>query len=146
MGYNLNYIKAINKHLTETPKLKTINLETILETVAEVTGIQKSSIISKSRLRDYSDARSLYCHAARAFTNYSTTAIGYSINRDHSTVIHSTRKIDTLIKVDAQIRNQNEMIKSALHALSQNTTPTDIIMQRVVNKLITNNNNVTYLY
>lgn len=144
MGYNLNYIKAINKHLSGAQKQKTLNLQTILETVAEVTGIDSENIISKSRLRDYSDARSLYCHAARQFTNYSTTAIGCSINRDHATVIHNTRKVDTLIKVDAQIRNQNQMIIEALNALSQNTTPTDLIMQRVVNKLVTKNNNVAY--
>lgn len=145
MSYTLNLMKAINSHQLTNQNLKTISLDSIIYTVEQVTGITSNQISSKSRLRDLADARSLFCYAARKFTNHSTTSIGVYINRDHATVIHSCRKIETLIKIDVQIRTQYKSIENALHALSQNTTPTDIIMQRVVNKLITTKVNVTHL-
>lgn len=51
-------------------------------------GFINEDLKSRCRKRSLSDARLIYCNIIRTKTTYSTSVIGGSIDRDHSTVLH----------------------------------------------------------
>ena len=69
---------------TELLKIKSI--------VEEYTEIEDISI--KERTHELSMARWLYCKLCREYTPATMSAIGKTINRDHSTVVHALKSLD----------------------------------------------------
>ena len=67
------------------------NLNFILKSVSDISGINIEIIKSKSRKRPITEARFAYCLLARKFTKKSTAKIGALVNISHSDVIHSKK-------------------------------------------------------
>lgn len=68
-------------------------LNKILQIVSEYLGIEVSKIRGKSRIQLHKEARFYYCYLAREYTKASLSLIGFKVNRDHSTVIHSYNRV-----------------------------------------------------
>jgi len=78
-------------------------LHEIMAAVCHVTGIRREVLISQSRRRNTTRARQLYFWIARKHTRKSYFAIGQSCGgKDHSTVMHGVRKIDSLYSDHAE--------------------------------------------
>lgn len=67
-----------------------MNLRYIKKLVEIHSGLDLSS---KKRDREHSDARALYYQLSREFTKHTFSAIGATVNRDHSTVVHGVTHI-----------------------------------------------------
>ena len=92
-----------------------MNTEMIKQVVEEHFKIQ---INSKTRRREYVEARAIYFKLLRDNTRMSLANIGKTMSRDHATVLHSVRRVDDWIKYDKQMRQDynilNDRVKHAI--------------------------------
>ena len=79
-------------------------MDNIQKIVAEHFQIRVSDLKSKNRSRSFAVPRQIAMYLARKLTRASTTEIGRRFGgKDHSTVIHSTNKIENLLKTDLSL-------------------------------------------
>lgn len=86
-----------------TRKEKRANLnstETLYSSIEKIFGITKDQIKSRDRHRDIVEARHAFCYVARFEFSHSLKRIGKEINRDHTSIIHSTDAFGMLIQTD----------------------------------------------
>ena len=88
-----------------------MNKETIKEIVESYFEI---SISRNTRKRQYVEARAIYFKLCRIFTQLSLEQIGKSVNRDHASVLHGCRSINTWVEVDKRINNNMRILKNKI--------------------------------
>jgi chromosomal replication initiation ATPase DnaA len=81
----------------------------IARTVSDVTGVNVGDIYSTSRYREVTAARQIVCWVATA-VGLKSTAIGKSLKRDHSTVLHATERVTATPALLADARRVLERI------------------------------------
>ncbi|MBT8420062.1 MAG: chromosomal replication initiator protein DnaA [Gammaproteobacteria bacterium] len=85
-------------------QIKQVTIENIQKTVAQYYKIRVADLISKKRTRSIARPRQMAIALAKELTNNSLPEIGDVFGgRDHTTVLHSCRKISELRKNDATI-------------------------------------------
>lgn len=83
---------------------KQVTIENIQKTVAEYFQIRASDLLSAKRSRSIARPRQIAMTLAKELTNHSLPEIGNAFGgRDHTTVIHATRKVKELKESDARI-------------------------------------------
>ena len=88
-----------------------MNKETIKEIVESYFEI---SISRNTRKRQYVEARAIYFKLCREFTQLSLEQIGKSVNRDHASVLHGVRSINTWVQVDKRMNNNMRILKNKI--------------------------------
>ena len=92
----------IIKQLTNAFSPPSIDVSSIIKTVADYYKLSISDLKGKKRSKNIALARQVAMYIIRETTDYSTTEIGTEFNgRDHTTVMHSCQKIEDLIKFDS---------------------------------------------
>jgi len=86
----------------------------ILSAIEQCTGVSIHLMQSKSRNRNLTDARQMFCFLARTETPLSFAAIAKIINRHHATVLHSMRSILGLIAFNQHNRHQLDCVLRVL--------------------------------
>tara|TARA_R110002073_G_scaffold88016_2_gene208987 strand:+ start:3597 stop:4022 length:426 start_codon:yes stop_codon:yes gene_type:complete len=81
---------SINKNAVEEYKTNIL-----FETIEEVTGLKKETIISKGRVQDIAIARNIAGYIIHKGIGLTTVATAKIINRDHSTVVYYNKMFDT---------------------------------------------------
>jgi chromosomal replication initiation ATPase DnaA len=95
--------------------LNTENMARLKNIICDVCAVSWEEIEGKSRQRPISIARFFYCLYGRTFLHLTHSAIGRSINRDHTTVLHAVNAIEDLLHVrDAEVVKKNNQIKTQL--------------------------------
>ncbi len=80
------------------------SVDNIQKIVAEHFQVRVTDLKSKNRSRSFAVPRQIAMYLARKLTRASTTEIGRRFGgKDHSTVIHSTNKIENLLKTDPSL-------------------------------------------
>jgi len=98
-----------NKNRVITPAI-------ILETVCEHYNIKKEDILSKKRSQEIVFPRHIIMFLCRELTDLSLVDIGRAIGgKDHSTVLSSVDKIEGLLKVDDELKNNVDLIRKKLN-------------------------------
>ena len=96
--------EAIAAAVESTGQSSEIELSKITQTIARMMGLKTGDLRSLSRKQSIVRARSLAMYIARKSTRKSLQQIGeYYGGRDHSTVLHSIRKIETALASDADL-------------------------------------------
>ena len=92
---SLNLVSEVLKgHIR--PKDKMVTIDEIQRVVAEKFDIKVNDLKSKSRRRELVTPRQIAMYLARNLTNESLPQIGRKFgNKDHTTVIHSLKKVET---------------------------------------------------
>ena len=72
------------------------------------------SISRNTRKRQYVEARAIYYKLCRIFTQLSLEQIGKSVNRDHASVLHGVRSINTWEEVDKRMNNNMRILKNKI--------------------------------
>ncbi len=90
------------------------SVENIQKIVAEHFQVRVSDLKSKNRSRSFAVPRQIAMFLARKLTQASTTEIGRRFGKDHSTVIHSTTKIENLIKTDLSLHATIETLEQKI--------------------------------
>jgi len=84
---------------------KLVTIENIQKTVAEYYKIRVNEILSKKRNRSLARPRQLAMALAKELTNHSLPEIGDAFGgRDHTTVLHACRKVESLKISDVRIK------------------------------------------
>lgn len=82
-------------NITDTP----VSIDFIIDEVCDHFNTTSADIMGKSRKKEFVQARQIVMYLSQKLTNMPATRIGRLIGgRDHSTVIHSCRKVETEIK------------------------------------------------
>jgi len=92
-----------------------INLENILSAVSHVLNIPVLDIRSKSRKREFTDARKYYCILAKTYTGMTLNNIGRLVNYKHDVVIYSNNLSEHLLSYDLRFRHEYNLIKERLN-------------------------------
>ena len=94
---------------------KVITCENILNLVVQTFGVDMKSINSKSRKKEIVQARQAAMHLCHEHTTQSIVRIGTIVGgRDHATVLSALKKVQDMLKTDANFRIKYESIKSQL--------------------------------
>ena len=108
MAYSIVYNSNIDLRLAERIIKRAVKvddhpltIDDILEKVCGHFRVEQRHVFSKSRKREYVQARQVSMYLAQKYTKMPAGRIGQLIgNRDHSTVIHSCNTIEKRLKVD----------------------------------------------
>ena len=80
----------------------------------------KLDITTKTRKREYVEARGIYFYLTRQYTRMSLSSIGKTMGRDHSTVLHFERLIPHWLMYDVQLKEDyniiNKRVQEAVNA------------------------------
>lgn len=120
-----NKIEAeIGKKVKVTYHLQcdTITEEKLVRIIEEVTGVTWKDIIHKTRCRDISLPRQLYCYYAYNLLYLTNSAICKRINRtNHTTVLHCRKQIANLISAkDELVIKLTNNIEAAIYNIVKN--------------------------
>jgi chromosomal replication initiation ATPase DnaA len=111
---------------------ETWKLKDLLDIVLAVTGLPKVGVQSERRDNEVVKARHIFFWLARRFTLRSLPYIGRVIGgRDHTTVLHGTRKVDAVVKamevvpenLEADALKARIEVKAKLEQASEQNTP-----------------------
>ena len=87
----------------------------ILEMVCENYGVKAKDVCSKTRKGNIASVRHIVCYLGQKFTEVSLSQIGRELGgRDHSTILHSCKKIERQFATDATFREEIENIELTL--------------------------------
>jgi chromosomal replication initiator protein len=82
-----------------------VTVENIQKVVAQYYQLRVSDLLSKRRTRNIARPRQMAMHLAKTLTQHSLPEIGDAFGgRDHTTVLHACRKIESLCETDARVR------------------------------------------
>lgn len=92
-----------------------ITIENIQKTVAEYYQLRVVDLLSKRRTRSIARPRQMAMFLAKALTDHSLPEIGDAFGgRDHTTVLHACRKIESLCETDSRLREDRARLTREL--------------------------------
>lgn len=110
-----NFLEITKQALAiEEKKPKEITLSYIKEVVANYYEISVDDLISTSRQQNIARPRQVAMYLSRKMTNLSLIKIANSFDRDHSTVMHGTDKIEKLMESSLEFSKEISEIKSII--------------------------------
>jgi chromosomal replication initiator protein len=105
--------KVLNDFFEE--RERSVSIEEIQRRVASFFNIKVSDLKSKTRAKVYSEPRQIAMYLSRKYTLKSFPEIGIAFGgKDHTTVLHATRKIEKQLKSNSEIKNSLMKIESAI--------------------------------
>ena len=111
---SLDMTKAVLKDMVKETT-KAINTDLIQKAVADQYNISLSDLRNKRRSRNIVFPRQVAMYLSRQLTNLSLPEIGEAFGgKDHTTVLHSWKKIDTDLKTNQNLKNIVEMLITAI--------------------------------
>lgn len=92
-------------------KTRTYSVSQIQNKVADYFDISTSDIISSKRNKEIAYARQIAIYICRTLLDNSVTSLGHEFgDRDHSTILHAVKKIETGMKTNPVIKRDLEQI------------------------------------
>lgn len=91
-----------------------LSIADIKQRVANEFGIRVEDLDSRRRLASLAHPRQVAMFLARRHTSCSLQDIGAAFGRDHSTVLHALRNVESKLETDAPLRNMVEQFAEAL--------------------------------
>ena len=108
-------IQLITSHFSNTStynQSKEISVETIMQSVCRVMGIDKEKLLGSSRKKNLVHSRHIAIYLIRTHTSLSLPEIGRQMgNRDHTTIRHAYQKILDLLTTDPDLQNTINFIE-----------------------------------
>lgn len=96
---------------------KVLTIAMISDLIASQFKVSLGDMKSKSRKRSLTFPRQVAMFLCRKYTDDSLAEIGRAFNRDHSTVLHSIKKVNTMTARDASVNAQLELLNGKVKNL-----------------------------
>jgi len=94
---------------------KNITIDLIIEKTADNFNLKPEELKSKKRTQNIALTRQVAMYLCRMLTDYSLPKIGEEFGgRDHTTVLHAFKKIESLISRDSDFKQRLELIKNEI--------------------------------
>jgi len=101
--------------LIRTRDVKRVRIEDILKIVSRHFKVPRNELLSARRSRDVVRPRQIAMYLAKALTSRSLPEIGRRFGgRDHTTVLHSVRKVEQMMREDPELAQEIELLKRML--------------------------------
>ncbi len=101
--------------LVRSRDTRRVRIEDILRIVSRHYKVPRNDLLSSRRSRDVVRPRQIAMYLAKALTSRSLPEIGRRFGgRDHTTVLHSVRKVEQMIKDDGDLAQEIELLKRML--------------------------------
>jgi chromosomal replication initiator protein len=101
--------------LVRTREARRVRIEDILRIVSRHYKVPRNDLLSSRRSRDVVRPRQIAMYLAKALTSRSLPEIGRRFGgRDHTTVLHSVRKVEQMMKDDGDLCQEIELLKKML--------------------------------
>ena len=101
--------------LVRSREAKRVRIEDILRIVSRHYKVPRNDLLSSRRSRDVVRPRQIAMYLAKSLTSRSLPEIGRRFGgRDHTTVLHSVRKVEQLMKDDGDLAQEIELLKRML--------------------------------
>ncbi|MDA2920373.1 chromosomal replication initiator protein DnaA [Desulfobacterota bacterium AH_259_B03_O07] len=114
----IDLAKEVLKNIIKEQDRRILSIETIQKEVASYFGIRIQDLKSIKKQKNIAKPRQIAMFFARRYTGASFTEIGEKFGgKDHSTVIHAVRKIESLIVDDLAFRNTINAVSRRIEAL-----------------------------
>ncbi len=111
----LDATEGLLRDLVSNGEVRRIRIEDILKVVSRHYGVSKTDILSERRHRSVVWPRQIGMYLAKQMTARSLPEIGRRFgNRDHTTVLHAIRKIDTQLTGNTPLKEEIEELKRQL--------------------------------
>jgi chromosomal replication initiator protein len=92
-----------------------LTIDTIQKRVADYYQLRHSDMLSKRRPNNIAIPRQIAMYLARILTKHSLAEIGENFGgRDHGTVIHACKSVETMMEQSDQTRTSIEFLKNQL--------------------------------
>lgn len=122
MAHSMVYNREVDIELAERVlskcvkfEKKELSIEQILETVCQYLKVDQRMVSSKSRKREFAQARQISMFLSKKLTDQSFSRIGQIIGKkDHATVLYACKTIKGLIEMDKDLRLQVDDIEKQL--------------------------------
>ena len=108
--------ETVRYYSTSEAETVKIDVETIIEVVAEHFKMNVGDLLGKKRNKEIVMPRQIAMYLAREMGNMSYPDIGRAFDRDYTTVIHSYEKVKAELKRDTTLRGAISEIRSRAHA------------------------------
>jgi chromosomal replication initiator protein len=116
VNITVDLVKDIMGHIIKE-RSREINIDMILKEVSSQFSINITDIKSEKRVRSIMLPRQITMYLARKMTDLSLVGIGEKFGgRDHATIIHSIKKIESEMKVKKELKNTVEKIEQRLRS------------------------------
>lgn len=114
---DIKLAEKIVKRIVRMDDESMVNIDMIMDTVCEMTSVQPQDVNGKSRKKEFTRARQIVIYLASKLTSMPASRIGRLIGgRDHSTVIHSIRKIEKEIAKNKELSTLIQNIEKEIKA------------------------------
>jgi chromosomal replication initiator protein len=101
--------------LMRTHEARRVRIEDILRIVSRHYKVPRNDLLSSRRSRDVVRPRQIAMYLAKSLTSRSLPEIGRRFGgRDHTTVLHSVRKVEQMMKDDSELTQEIELLKKML--------------------------------
>jgi len=116
-------VEAVEKmlgHLVQSGEQKRVRIEDIQKVVARHYNVSKNDLLSNRRTRVIVRPRQIAMYLSKILTPRSLPEIGRRFGgRDHTTVLHAVRKIESLLAEDDKLSHEIELLKRLIHEMGQ---------------------------
>ncbi len=86
----------------------------IVKAVAKYFEMDTESLLSKNKSQEYIVPRQIAMYMVREMTNLSFPQIGKFFGKDHSTIMHATKKLEEKMKTDNDLKTQIQDVKNSI--------------------------------
>ena len=107
--------------------------QTIKNIVEEYYSIQITNTVRK---RNYVEARAIYFTLVRKYTRLSLEAIGKTVNKHHSSVLHCVRELQEWVKYDSRVRSDYEYLCSKICLFNLNMREFITLISLIIFKIM----------
>ena len=112
----LELIENGSVNVNKSSKLRPISPKQIVEKVAKYYNLPVKEMCGKSRVTNVKTARQIAMFLLSKELNLSTNKIASEVGvKDHTTVMHGVKKIETDLKLNFTLRDQIEEIKEKIY-------------------------------
>ncbi|MBP9802042.1 chromosomal replication initiator protein DnaA [Patescibacteria group bacterium] len=113
---SLESVRSILGGISANPKKAGLTTKRLLVVVSEFYGISMADLLGASRKKELVVPRQISMFLMREELKSSYPNIGQSLGgRDHTTAMHACLKITEIIKVDAKLKNDVEVLKQKVY-------------------------------
>lgn len=102
----LDLAKNVLKQLIAETKLRPVTIDIIIECVCDRYNVTIEDLLSKKRSKQIAYPRQIAMYVARRLLDISLVNIASSFGKDHSTVMHGIKKIETDIKKNSEFNEE----------------------------------------
>ncbi len=128
-------IDAANAYVTALRGRPTVELREIALATSRAFSLSLGQLRSRSQRREAVSARGVAIYLARQLTDMSLGQIGhYFGGRDHTTILHSCRKMEALLPTEPATRAMVEQVREMLHTrtMQEKDQPATSILQQAL--------------